>query len=116
MTKMRKLNKSEITFGKAAAQKCIFSHARKQRSALKVPDRWVYLRDWQQKQPIASQDHHREALLKSHHGALPNQQMADASWRIPHERKSRWSASERTWREDFYASPAEKVDRRRPLK
>lgn len=31
---------------------------------------------------MASQHHHREALLKSHHGALAHQQMADASWRI----------------------------------
>lgn len=31
---------------------------------------------------MASQHRHREALLKSHHGALAHQQMADASWRI----------------------------------
>lgn len=31
---------------------------------------------------MASRHHHREALLKSHHGALAHQQMADASWSI----------------------------------
>lgn len=90
----------------------IEKHARKQRRAVKVPDRWVYVRDWQHKQPIANRDHHRETLLKSHRGALAHQQMADASWRIPHERRSRWSASARTWREDFYASLAAKVTKR----
>lgn len=47
-----------------------------------APERRVHVRDWQRKQPMRSQHHHREALLKSHHGALAHQQMADASWRI----------------------------------
>lgn len=65
-----------MTAGKSAVLKWTFS-------CLSIaPERRVHARDWQRKQPMASQHHHRQALLKSHHGALAHQQMADASWRI----------------------------------